>query len=158
MINVKNEIGKIIEFQPKYQKETYQFVWNRMIEDVGKNPKELKVELHPLENIAQNYLNNHNKFWIYTHENKIIGTISVIKVNECCYFLERFYVDKKHRNQGVGEKLYQAVESYVRNNKGINITLYAGKKLLKAHQFYLKHGFILIQDKESEYEFKKNLV
>jgi len=75
------------------------------------------------EKIAKEILANKDNYFIEKRDdnNKIIA-ISVINKNTILFF----YVDKKHRNKGIGTSLLRESENYVKNNGYNNIVVGEG--------------------------------
>lgn len=151
---------KIKQYNSDYQSEVYQFVWDIMINDVKKKPSKLKEELKKLENIERYYLTMNNNFWIAIDENanKLIGTVAVEEINEKIFHLQRFYIDKTYRHQGIGTLLYCELEEHVKRKKGKMILLSAGQQLKSAQSFYIKSGYkILENDGINSIKFRKEI-
>jgi len=93
--------------------------------------------------IEKYYLKNDGQFLIAydVKEKQIIGTIAL--ENKGQYgILKRFYIKEDYQKNGIGKKLYNALENYVREKTNINkIYLACGSRLKKAHDFYIKNGF-----------------
>lgn len=71
---------------------------------------------------AKNIINNkNNKFLNYKDENKIIAAAIV---NENAILL--FWVDKDYRNRGIGTKLLQDCEAYIKHNGYMNVVVGVG--------------------------------
>ena len=47
---------QFITYKDEYLKDIYKFVFNIMVKDVKKDPKQLKIELKDLENINKTYI------------------------------------------------------------------------------------------------------
>lgn len=139
---------RIQEFTKNYQQETYQFIFQIMIQDVKKESDKLKIELIPEETIYETYILSGGNFWIALDDNdNVIGTIG-LKVNGNKSTLHRFYINASYRSCGIGSKLYQKLEQYASDSKVNEIYLSAGRHLTSAHSFYKKQGFQVIDDKD----------
>ena len=106
-------------------------------------------------NIKEYYLKNNGQFFIAydVKAKQIIGTIAL--ENRGQYgILKRFYVKEDYQRNGIGRRLYNALEDYVREKTNINkIYLACGSVLKKAHNFYLKNGFEQIEGLDIKMHF-----
>lgn len=83
------------------------------------------------------------KYWYYTNETDgVVGAGAVEKLPDTKdgYFLGWFAVHKDYRQQGLGRKIIEKVERYVRSQKGRFITIDTGEDN-KAQIFYEKVGY-----------------
>ena len=106
-------------------------------------------------NIEDYYLKNNGQFLIAydVKEKEIIGTIAIENRGEYG-ILKRFYVKEDYQRNGIGRKLYNTLEFYIREKTSINkIYLACGRVLKSAHDFYLKNGFKQIDKLDIEMHF-----
>jgi len=151
--NKQNITIQVVEFEEKFQHETYNFVWNNMLSVLNRETSKLKQELTPLENINNNYIAEGGNFWLAIDSDKIIGTIGLKKLNDEIYELRRFYVDLNYRGKQIGTKLYKELEDFARKKNVQYIQLKSSKFLKGAHKFYSKKDFINLNDYEDEKYF-----
>ena len=105
--------------------------------------------------IGEYYLKNNGMFLIAydVKINEIVGTIAVENRKEYG-ILKRFYVKRNYQRNGIGRKLYNQLEIYIREKTNISkIYLACGKILKKAHNFYLKNRFKQIHKLDIEMHF-----
>ena len=75
------------------------------------------------------------------YDNKIVGTVSLLKIDETTFELSKMPVTEAIQGLGIGNKLMShCVE--IAKQKGINkLLLYSNRKLLPAIYLYIKFGF-----------------
>lgn len=148
---------KIIPFKENYQEKVYNFVWKTMLDIIKKEPNELKLELEPLTNIKDNYIDKNGGFWIAidNETDNLLGTIGINKIDNETFKLNRFYIDERCRRQGIGSKLYKELEMFVKLNNGKYIYLNSSKHLKNAHRFYKKNNFNQINDYDDSEKYIK---
>lgn len=116
----------------------YEFL-NRQFED-----------LQDVMDMEEHYIKNGGNFWIAIDEDKIIGTIALENGGDIG-ILKRLYIKKEYQHKGIGTKLYNAFEEYIKEKTNIKtIYLACGRVLENAHKFYIKNGFKKIDNLEIE--------
>lgn len=76
----------------------------------------MKDLIRNLSNINNNYF---NKWWVFIvceNDNKIIGTIAIIRENKNIAKLKRMYLYKEYRGKGYGSMLFNFAEDWCKNN------------------------------------------
>lgn len=137
----KNVLVKITTYDTKYKDKVCNFVNESMHTFIGREYKERP----DVSNIDDYYIKNNGNFWLAVDikRKEIIGTIALENRNNEYGILKRFYVDKKYQNNGVGTRLYEILNEYVKSMTKINkIYLACGQILRNAHNFYKSKGFI----------------
>ena len=96
---------------------------------------------------------------IYLEDNGEIKSAAGIRISECLAWGKFLYVDdlvtlSSERSKGYGEKLFDWLDSYARQNNCGQLHLDSGVRRFDAHRFYLKkrmditsHHFALILKK-----------
>ena len=106
--------------------------------------------LKDIVDIEGHYVKSGGNFWIAIDNEKIIGTIALENRGDKG-ILKRLYIKNEYQHQGIGTKLYNAFEEYVKEKTNIKtIYLACGKVLENAHKFYIKNGFKKIDNLEIE--------
>lgn len=86
------------------------------------------------------------------YNNAIIGTVSLIKIDNCCFELSKMAVTDGLQGLGVGKKLILHCFA-IAKEKGIEkIILYSNRKLKSAIHLYEKFGFTEIPLESGIYE------
>jgi len=79
--------------------------------------------------------------YVAEQNGKIIGIIAILRDSGNTAKLRRMYVAKKHRQQGLGEHLFQKALEFCRTHDYERIVLCTHPKMQAAIAFYKKHGF-----------------
>ncbi|MBE2148499.1 GNAT family N-acetyltransferase, partial [Staphylococcus argenteus] len=105
----------VIEYNRSYHEELIGFILS-----IQKNEFNINIDRNDqpdLENIEQNYLNNGGQFWLAINDQqKIIGTIGLIKLDNNKSALKKMFVDENYRNLKVGKKLLDIVVTTCKEN------------------------------------------
>lgn len=158
-----NKLFKIITYNDDYKTEVCNFINESMHKFIGRDYKERPDVL----NINDFYIKNAGNFWlaIDVKTKQVIGTIALENRDNKYGILKRFYVDEKYQKNGIGSKLYEMFDNYIKTMTKINkVYLACGDVLKKAHSFYKNRGFIQ-KDKfdidmhfaEDDYLFEKDI-
>ena len=150
---ISNEkICKIVKFNEcKIKFDVNNFISQCMHNFIGRAYKDRPDVMNITE-----YSLAHNGLSLIAYDVKlkeIIGTIALENRREYG-ILKRFYVKENYQKNGIGRKLYNALELYIRVKTNINkIYLVCGNILKEAHNFYLKNGFKQIDKLDIEMHF-----
>lgn len=86
------------------------------------------------------------------YNDKIVGTVSLLKINETTFELSKMAVTNGVQGLGIGQKLMQHC-FLIANEKGIKkLILYSNRKLLPAIYLYEKFGFDEVPLESGNYE------
>ena len=86
------------------------------------------------------------------YDNKIVGTVSLLKINNTTFELTKMAVSDGNQGLGIGKKLMEHCLNEAKA-KGIQkLILYSSRKLLPAIHLYESFGFIEIPVEEGVYE------
>ncbi|MGZ1542147.1 GNAT family N-acetyltransferase [Staphylococcus argenteus] len=144
----------VIEYNRSYHEELIGFILS-----IQKNEFNINIDRNDqpdLENIEQNYLNNGGQFWLAINDQqKIIGTIGLIKLDNNKSALKKMFVDENYRNLKVGKKLLDIVVTTCKENNIDGIYLGTIDKFISAQYFYSKNGFCEINQKDLPSSFPK---
>lgn len=101
-------------------------------------------------------MNNGGQFWLAINDQqKIIGTIGLIKLDNNKSALKKMFVDENYRNLKVGKKLLDIVVTTCKENNIDGIYLGTIDKFISAQYFYSKNGFREINQKDLPSSFPK---
>ena len=136
---------KIVEYEEKYQEQIVDLILKIQNEEYA---IDLGIDEQPdLLNIEEEYILNGGNFWVAVDEDqKVIGTIALLKKEHGVGVLKKFFVGRDYRGSkfGVGTELYEGLLEY---SKGIglkHIILDTPSVAERSHSFYRKVGFRLI--------------
>lgn len=86
------------------------------------------------------------------YNNKIVGTVSLLKINDTTFELTKMAVSDGNQGLGIGKKLMEHCLNKAKD-KGIHkLILYSNRKLFPAIHLYESFGFIEIPVEEGIYE------
>ncbi|WP_281239589.1 GNAT family N-acetyltransferase [Flavobacterium praedii] len=111
-------------------------------------PKDEKVLSNP-----QGEIIDKGGFIFYAqYNNQIVGTVSLLKIDETTFELTKMAVSDENQGLGIGKKLMKHCLNEAKD-KGIQkLILYSNRKLLPAIHLYESFGFIEIPVEEGVYE------
>lgn len=134
---------KIIEFDPKYTEEIYDFVMDIKANEIG-----WKSDAYELRDIPKYYLGGGGNFWIALDDDKIIGTTALENMGNGQGYLKRMYLTKEYRGTGVAQEMLSVLLQYARDRQIKEIYLATGTNpnVERAIAFYDKMGFEKIME------------
>lgn len=142
---------KICSYSEQYKDEVIRLILKIQREEFG-----LAIgikEQYDLLDITSHYLEK-GHFWLaLDDENKLAGTIALVKLDNGASALKKMFVRNDLRRFGLGRQLMETCLTYC---QGINITsIYLGtvSSLLQAQKFYQNMGFQEIGKGELPYDF-----
>ena len=134
---IKSEI-QIIEFDPKYTQEVYNFVWSVRTAEIG-----WKSEPEDLHDIESFYFKDGGNFWLAVNDGEIVGTLALKNMGGNRGYLERMYLAKKYRGTGLAQKMLAKLISFAKSIEleEIYLATSTGPMTERAIAFYKKMGF-----------------
>ena len=137
---------EIKTYSENYKVEIISLILEIQNDEAGIN---LSLQEQPdLLDISQSYQRNGGEFWIALNDNKIIGTIGLMKKEQQCAILKKFFVKKEFRTQKVGLALYNELLTFAKSLDVQHIILDTPSVALASHKFYQKAGFRRINIEE----------
>ena len=85
-------------------------------------------------------------------KNEIVGTISLLKIDNTTYELSKMAVTDSVQGLGVGKKMIEYCFDVAREKNIKRLFLYSKRSLLSAIHLYEKYGFVEIPLEEGVYE------
>ncbi len=136
-----NEKIRIIPYESTFQDEVVDLIVH--IQQKEYNVPITKEEQPDLFEIETFYQRNHGNFWVATYDDKVVGTVALLYIENQQVALRKMFVKKEFRGKewGASYKLLQTVISWAENKKLKDIYLGTTVKFLAAHRFYEKNGF-----------------
>lgn len=89
-------------------------------------------------------------FAVAKEEGKIVGLITVRKIDDITAFMSRLYIHPQHQRKGIGTQLMHAALNHFPSVKVLRLE--CEKQNDKACSFYTKQGFKIIGEKEEVVE------
>ncbi|ULQ55187.1 GNAT family N-acetyltransferase [Flavihumibacter rivuli] len=110
-----------------------------------------------LLDIKKYYQQEKGNFWLALFNNEVVGSIGLLDIDKECMALRKMFVHEAHRGKSIGLAkllLEKAIQWSEQNGKQF-IYLGTNPKLLAAHRFYEKNGFIQVPEKSLPPSFPK---
>ncbi|KAM9973078.1 hypothetical protein ACTFIR_012452 [Dictyostelium discoideum] len=140
---------KIINYQECHQK------------DLKKLSYEWLEKYVSIEPIDEEMLNNPKSFILdggghifmaqYGEDNEIVGTVSLIRVDDKTFELAKLAVTEKYQGLKLGQHLMEHCLNVAKQQGATKVILYTNQKLTKAIGLYKKFGFIEIPLNNNKY-------
>jgi|SRR5688572_16470903 len=90
-----------------------------------------------------------DRVWICEHEKQIVGFVLLMHRENKAAQLRYFYLEPGYRGIGLGKKLMQLYMDFLREKNYQSSYLLTTNELRSAASLYLRHGFVLSEEKES---------
>jgi N-acetylglutamate synthase-like GNAT family acetyltransferase len=135
---------KIETYNIKYQQEVIDLILN-----IQQNEFNVPVTIKDqpdLLDVENFYCKNNGNFWIALENDKVIGTIALIDIDNKQSCLRKMFVHKDFRGKekGTGQLLLDALINWCREKNIKEVYLGTIDTMLAAHKFYTRNGFIEI--------------
>lgn len=138
---------KIVPFEEKYTEEIVDLIIPIQREEFN---IQLTVEDQPdLLTIQEEYINTGGNFWVALFDDKVIGTIALVRLENHCGAIKKMFVTKDFRGEKqIGRKLLDTLVNYCKDQGYERLYLGTVEVLKAAQKFYKKNGFELIDKTE----------
>ncbi|SEP61967.1 GNAT family N-acetyltransferase [Flavobacterium urocaniciphilum] len=139
---------KIISYSPQY-KEDFIRLNKAWLE------KYFYVEPHDLETfntIESDIINNGGEIFFCIIDDKPVGTVAVIKVNDKLYELAKMAVDENYQGLKLSNLLMEASIDFVKKQNAEKLFLVSNRILKTALHLYLKYNFVEVPMDETDYD------
>lgn len=138
---------KIIKYSDKYKEALHQMIKEARI-NIGLNSN-LREDLY---DINKYYIDKGDMFWLVVNQKEeVLGCLGYSKIeNKEEAFLHRFYIKPSMKRRGIGTKLLEFVENYLKNKgiKTLRVHLGESKKnWYESYSFYPKNGYKEYEDR-----------
>ena len=96
------------------------------------------------------YRKNGGEFWVAVSDEKVVGSIALIKIGNRCGVIRKMFVAKEFRGKdfGIAQKLFETLITYCKEHDIDSLYLGTINRLEAALRFYERNGFETIS-KES---------
>ncbi|MBE0391725.1 GNAT family N-acetyltransferase [Flavobacterium sp. PL002] len=111
-------------------------------------PKDVLMLSNPQEEI----IDQGGHIFYAQYNNQIVGTVSLLKINETEYELSKMAVTDGVQGLGIGNKLVQHSIQVAQEQHLKKLVLYSNRKLTPALHLYKKHGFMETTLETTDYE------
>jgi N-acetylglutamate synthase-like GNAT family acetyltransferase len=137
----------IIEHTTKYTEQVIDFILEIQRGEFGVS---ITAEDQPdLKNVKDFYQTGNGNFRIALQDEKLIGTIALIDINNNEVALRKMFVavDYRGKEKGVAQQLMNSEIEWCKEKKITGVYLGTLDRMKAAHRFYEKNGFVLIDKK-----------
>ena len=147
---------ELIEFEEKYHDDFKRLSYEWLEKYVSVEPEDERILNNPKEVI----LDSGGYIFLVKINEEIVGTVSLIKVDDVTYELAKLAVTQKCQGLGIGKMLMEHCLRIAKKENTKKIILYTNHKLISAIELYKKFKFIevqLINNKYIESDLKMEL-
>jgi N-acetylglutamate synthase-like GNAT family acetyltransferase len=136
---------KIETYTEKYKQDIAALILN--IQNNEFNVPVTLADQPDLLDIKNFYFKKNGCFWVATDNEKLIGTIALIDIDNGQAALRKMFVHKDYRGKekGVGQLLIDELLDWCKQKNITEIYLGTVEQLLAAKKFYAKNGFVKIE-------------
>jgi ribosomal protein S18 acetylase RimI-like enzyme len=100
-----------------------------------------KTDQIQLSDPKKEILDKGGKIFFANYNDHIVGTISLIRIDDETYELSKMAVTEKFQGKGIGKMLIEFSINQVKESGMKKLILYSSTKLLPAIHLYRKYGF-----------------
>ncbi len=96
-----------------------------------------------MKNIPEYYQKGNGNFWVALHNDKVVGTVSLLDIGGNLVALRKMFVNRDYRGREIGtaQKLLEISLNWAITHGIRKIYLGTTPQFLAAHRFYEKNGF-----------------
>jgi len=143
----------IVEYSPVYKQAVLE-----LIIDIQTKEFNLPITLSDqpdLQDIPAFYQQGYGNFWLALLDNKVIGTIALIDINNAQSALRKMFVAKQYRGRdpGIAQQLLNNIIQWCKLKNIQEIYLGTVSMMQAAQRFYEKNGFFAITQAELPEKF-----
>jgi ribosomal protein S18 acetylase RimI-like enzyme len=139
---------EIIPFSTEYNSEikTLNIEWLEKYFEVEESDKKT------LSNPQEEIIDKGGKIFYAKYQNQIVGTVSLLKIDDFTFELSKMAVTEKVQGLGIGKVLMDYCIAFAKENKIKKLILFSNTKLVRAIKMYEKYGFIEVNLGSSIYK------
>lgn len=138
---------KIVEFEEKYHQKFKELSYEWLKKYDLLEPEDDRI----LNNPKKLILDEGGKIFFAKYDNEIVGTLSIVKVDDNTYELAKLGVTEKYQGLSIGKKLMDKCLLTAREKNAKEIILFTNHKLDSAMKLYKKFGFVQVEFSENKY-------
>ena len=143
---------QIIEYREKYKQQIIELLVEVAVNEYGFKEWEKWFRLFTIDN----YIKNGGNCWIAINdEDKVIGTISLRKIDNITAEVKYLYIKKSERRKGISSLLMMKLIEYANSNNYQKLQLDTYKEFKEAIFFYEKFGFKVKEKIENKFIYEK---
>lgn len=134
-------------YEEKYKKDLQRLSYEWLEKYVSVEPEDKRI----LENPEEIIIRPGGVIFFARYQGEIVGTVSMIKVDEESFELAKLAVTEKAQGLKIGSQLMEKALGFAKEKEAKKVILYTNQILISAIVLYQKYGFIEIPMTESKY-------
>lgn len=138
---------KIVEFEEKYHQKFKELSYEWLKKYDLLEPEDDRI----LNNPKKLILDEGGKIFFAKYDNEIVGTLSIVKVDDNTYELAKLGVTEKYQGLSIGKKLMEKCLLTAKEKNAKEIILFTNHKLDSAMKLYKKFGFVQVEFSDNKY-------
>ena len=138
---------KIIEFEEQYHENYKRLSYEWLEKYISVEPEDEKILNDPWGVV----LNNGGYIFFAKHDKEIVGTVSLLKIDNETFELAKLAVTERYKGMKIGHALMAKCMEFARRDNAKKLILYTNKKLVPAIELYKKFGFKELRIVDNKY-------
>lgn len=138
---------EFFSYEKKYKKDLQKLSYEWLEKYVSVEPEDIRI----LENPEEIIINPGGEIIFARYKGEIVGTVSLIKVDEQTFELAKLVVTEKARGLKIGNQLMDKALEFAKSKNARKVILYTNQILNSAIAVYHKYGFVEIPMLENKY-------
>lgn len=136
-----------LTYEEKYKKDLKELSYEWLEKYVSVEPEDIRI----LENPEEIIIKPGGEIIFARYQGEIVGTVSLIKVDEETFELAKFAVTGKAQGLKIGNQLMDKALEFAKSKGASKVILYTNRILNAAIAVYQKYGFVEIPMLENKY-------
>lgn len=136
-----------LTYEEKYKKDLQKLSYEWLEKYVSVEPEDIRI----LENPEEIIIKPGGEIIFAKYQGEIVGTVSLIKVDEGTFELAKLAVTEKAQGLKIGNQLMDKALEFAKNKGAKKVILYTNRILTSAIAVYQKYGFVEIPMLENKY-------
>jgi N-acetylglutamate synthase-like GNAT family acetyltransferase len=135
---------EIIPFRKEFQDQLVKLILD--IQQLEFNVPITAADQPDLFTIDDFYRKNGGEFWLAVSENKVVGSIALIRIGNQSGVIRKMFVAKDFRGKesGLGQRLFDTLLAYCVEKEIATLYLGTRSQLEAALRFYERNGFVTV--------------
>ena len=144
---------EIIPFRKEYQDQLVKLILD--IQQLEFNVPITAADQPDLFIIDDFYRKNGGEFWLAVSENKVVGSIALIRIGNQSGVIRKMFVSKDFRGKesGIAQRLFDHMLDYCKQEDVTTLYLGTVSQLAAALRFYERNGFVTIAKESLPVDF-----
>lgn len=138
---------EIIEYEDKYHQRFKELSYEWLIKYDLLEPEDEII----LKNPRSQVLDQGGRIFLAKYKDEIVGTSSIIKVDESTFELAKLGVTECYQGIGIARKLVEKCLLAAKEQSAQKLVLYTNHKLLAAANLYKQFGFVEVDITDNKY-------